>query len=556
MRTFLFFILSVVSSLALGVDLKLEVKPAQIGAGEQFTVIANFEIPDGAYIYGKNSCETGLPTKLEWILPDGFEKISETWQPTEEKLEEGLKALIYKGKMQVATNFKASDSFSKPQKIGLKASWLKCSKMCMPQSKSLEVQINPLAKNSNMLIFALLGAFLGGMILNIMPCVFPVIGLKILSFAKDAQKTRKTALINATFYSFGIIISFCVLAGILIWLKSLGNSLGWGFQLQEPLFVAFLILLFSTMAFAFAGLFEFGTSFTTLGNFTNSKDGRISAFLSGVLAVLVASPCTAPFMGSALGFALASDASIISTLAIFVSMGLGMALPYILLSAIPQLAKKIPKAGAWTEIFKQFLAFPLLATTIWLLWVFLKERDADMLMQILFAILILAFALWIFGKYSSIVNSKAKRIFGFASLIVFGAISIALTINSATSTLQTNHLQAQNLSIENQIEELRKSGKIVYADFTASWCITCIANKKAVLHTKKIEDFFKTNNVAFISFDWTNKNAQIENFLKKFGRSGVPFNIVYPTDLKKDPIILPEILTTNAIIQAIDKAKN
>lgn len=555
MRTFLFFILSIASCLASTVNLSLKTEAQKIAPNEEFTVLATFEIPQGAYIYGKSSGETGLPTKLEWVLPQGFEKISEDWQKPEEKIEEGLKALIYKGNMQVLAKFKAGKDFSKPQEIALKASWLKCSNMCMPESKTAKILIEPDSSSSNALAFTMLGAFLGGIILNLMPCVFPVIGLKILSFAKDAQKTRKTALINAAFYSVGIIISFCALAGILTWLKSLGNSLGWGFQLQEPLFVVFLILLFFAMGLAFAGVFELGASLSSLGNLTSQKDGKGAAFFSGVLAVLVASPCTAPFMGSALGVALASNASMSATFSIFISIGLGMAFPYVLLSAVPRLARRIPKPGAWMETFKQFLAFPLFATAIWLVWVFLKERNADALMQMLFSALILAFALWIFGKYSPPVNSRKKRMFAFASLAILGAVSVALAVKSATFKLPET-LAAQNHSIESQIEELRKSGKIVYADFTASWCITCIANKKAVLHTKKIEDFFKENNVALLTFDWTNKNAQIGEFLKKFGRSGVPFNIVYPADLKKEPVILPEILTPNAVIDAIDKAKN
>lgn len=555
MRTFLFFILSIASCLASTVNLSLKTEAQKIAPNEEFTVLASFEIPQGAYIYGKSSGETGLPTKLEWVLPQGFEKISEDWQKPEEKIEEGLKALIYKGNMQVLAKFKAGKDFSKPQEIALKASWLKCSNMCMPESKTAKILIEPDSSSSNALAFTMLGAFLGGIILNLMPCVFPVIGLKILSFAKDAQKTRKTALINAAFYSVGIIISFCALAGILTWLKSLGNSLGWGFQLQEPLFVAFLILLFFAMGLAFAGVFELGASLSSLGNLTSQKDGKGAAFFSGVLAVLVASPCTAPFMGSALGVALASNASMAVTFSIFMSIGLGMAFPYVLLSAVPRLARRIPKPGAWMETFKQFLAFPLFATAIWLVWVFLKERNADALMQMLFSALILAFALWIFGKYSPPVNSRKKRMFAFASLAILGAVSVALAVKSATFKLPET-LAAQNHSIESQIEELRKSGKIVYADFTASWCITCIANKKAVLHTKKIEDFFKENNVALLTFDWTNKNAQIGEFFKKFGRSGVPFNIVYPADLKKEPVILPEILTPNAVIDAIDKAKN
>ncbi|MBR4596950.1 MAG: thioredoxin family protein [Opitutales bacterium] len=559
MRIFLFFILSAAACFASEVKLALSLNPQRISAGEAFEAEAKFEIPQGMHIYAQDPGQTGLATALEWILPQGFELESQTWQAPEEKFEEGLKVFVYESGAKISAKIRAPKNFGAAGEIGLKASWLACSKtQCIPQSARLSAKIEPAensAAKSGAVFYEILGAFLGGIILNLMPCVFPVIGLKILSFAKDAGKSRMAALANAAFYSAGIVASFCALALVLIWLKSLGSAIGWGFQLQEPLFVAFLVFLFCAMGFAFSGLFEIGASLTSAGGKIPQKSGKGAAFFSGVLAVIVASPCTAPFMGSALGFALASEASIFSALAIFAALGLGMAFPYVALSAIPSLAKFMPRPGAWLETFKQFLAFPLFATAIWLLSVFLKERGADAMAQMLFAILLLAFALWLFGKYSPPANSAKKRIFAFASLAVFGGISAYLAFDSATSGIAEKKSADASAWSESRVEELRKEGKIVYADFTASWCLTCLANKKAVLNTEKIRNFFGENNVVVLTADWTSKDPEITKYLKKFGRSGVPLNIVFSPDFKKPPIVLPEILTAGAVIDAVDKAK-
>ena len=572
--------MSAAACLASEMKLALSLNPQRISPGEIFAADARFEIPEGTRIYGKDSGQTGLATTIEWILPRGFEIVKETWQPPKEKTEEGLKVFVYENGAKISAEIRAPKNFSNAEEIGLKASWLACTKtQCMPQSGQAFAKIEPkagglpsegasdsgesqkigAAENSKAkpggIFYAVLGAFFGGIILNLMPCVFPVIGLKIFSFAKDAGKSRAKALANAAFYSAGIVASFCALALVLIWIRNIGGAAGWGFQLQEPLFVAFLILLFCAMGFAFSGMFEIGASLTSAGSAVSQKSGKGEAFFSGVLAVIVASPCTAPFMGSALGIALAAEASAWATLAIFASLGFGMALPYALLSAIPSLAKFMPKPGAWLETFKQFLAFPLFATAIWLLSVFLKERDAASLSQMLFAILVMALALWIFGKYSPPANSKKKRIFAFASLALFGGISAYLACQSAASDIEKTQIKSANAWSQSRVEELRKEGKIVYVDFTASWCLTCLANKKAVLETEKIREFFRQNNVAILTADWTKKDPEITKYLKEFGRAGVPLNIVFSPDFKKPPVVLPEILTENAVMDAVDKAK-
>ncbi|MBR6388737.1 MAG: thioredoxin family protein [Opitutales bacterium] len=560
MRIFLFFILTAVSCFAASVELKLGLPAQKAAAGSEFEAVAVFSIPQGTYIYAKDPGQAGLATKLGWQLPAGFELVGENWQTPEEKTEEGLKVHVYQKEAKISAKIRAPKDFRSPQKIGLDASWLACSELCVPQSAQVSAQIEPLQpapapSQARHVLFEILGAFLGGMILNLMPCVFPVIGLKILSFAKDAGKSRAQALINAAFYSAGIVASFCALALALVWIRAAGGAAGWGFQLQEPKFVAFLIMLFFALGLSFAGVFEIGAGLSSAGGAAAKKSGKAGALFSGVLAVVVASPCTAPFMGSALGFALASNASVFSTLAIFISLGLGMAFPYVLLSALPQLSKYMPRPGAWLETFKQFLAFPLFAAAIWLLSVFIKERGAAALPQILFAALLLAFALWLFGKYSPPANSKPKRIFAFASLAVLGAISALMAYKSASAEAETPQIQSANSWSESRVEALRKEGKIVYVDFTASWCLTCLANKKAVLETEKIREFFRQNNVVLLTADWTGRDPEITKYLKKFGRSGVPLNMVFSPDLSRPPAILPEILTQKAVMDAVDKAK-
>ena len=548
--------LAAASCLAASVELKLGLPAQKAAAGSEFEAEAVFSIPQGTYIYAKDPGQAGLATKLDWKLPKGFELIKEDWQTPEEKTEEGLKVAVYQKEAKISAKIRAPKDFCSPQKIELGASWLACSTQCVPQSAQVSAQIEPLqAAPARNVLCEILGAFFGGMILNLMPCVFPVIGLKILSFAKDAGKSRAQALINAAFYSAGIVVSFCALALVLIWIRAAGGAAGWGFQLQEPKFVAFLIMLFFAMGLSFAGVFEIGAGLASAGSLAAKKSGKAGALLSGVLAVVVASPCTAPFMGSALGFALASNAPWFSTLAIFVSLGLGMAFPYVLLSALPQLSKFMPRPGAWLETFKQFLAFPLFATAVWLLSVFIKERGASALSQILFAALVLAFALWLFGKYSPPANSRPKRIFAFASLAVLGALAALMAYKSASAEAETPRIQSANSWSESRVEALRKEGKIVYVDFTASWCLTCLANKKAVLNTEKIQEFFRQNNVAVLAADWTGRDPEITKYLKKFGRSGVPLNMVFSPDLSRPPAILPEILTQKAVMDAVDKAK-
>lgn len=550
------------------VNFSARVDSSSLKSDSTFLIEAKFDIPENTRIYSKDENSMGLATKIELTLPKNFKILEEVWDSPTQKVENGKTSYVYEKSAKVLFKIKIPQNFDgKSANVKIDASWLECSISCIPSSASLDLKIDfenlgdvssALASldasqtpqescNFKALMFALFAAFFGGAILNLMPCVFPVIGLKILSFVKNSD--GKSALKGAIFYSLGIILSFVLLGVLLVILKGFGKELGWGFQLQEPKFVAFLVLLFATMGLAFCGLFEIGAGLTSLEN-VKAKNPALSSFLSGILAVVVASPCTAPFMGSALGFALASNASMLSTILVFVSLGVGMALPYCLLASSPSLRQKMPKNGEWLVTFKQFLAFPMFATAIWLLGVFEKEVDFSGATWLLFAVLILSFGLWIFGKYARPAKSRKTRIFAKITLAIFLILSGIVAFRASEKISENEDLKWS----PQKVEELRKSGKNVFVDFTASWCATCQTNKIMVLNTSKVREFFKENDVVILTADWTNQNPQIKRELQKFGRQGVPLNLLYPQNLEKEPIVLPTILTVNSIKDAVEKS--
>lgn len=605
MRLLLIFLFSTISLFSQEVKFLLSSQSLEIEAASPFELSATFEIDKDGYIYAPSGSQAGLPTEIKLTLPAGFSAGNFEFPAPLKKSENGTEILYYTGKVTaVAKVTPPADLSAKSVQISAQANWLYCGTMCIPQDAQAQITLkvaplkegakdakintsaNALQKleaaniptnnkasdlpkvaplnsatadseiSTSAVLFAMLGAFFGGMILNLMPCVFPVIGLKILSFAKDADKSRTQAAKNALYYSLGVVLSFVFMGLVLIWLKALGGELGWGFQLQEPIFVAFLAILFCAMALSFAGVFEIGAQLAKFGAVSGNSSGAKSSLLSGVLAVLVASPCTAPFMGSALGIALASSISIVSTLFIFISLGVGMAFPYVLISLLPQVSRLLPKPGMWMETFKQILSFPLFATAIWLVWIFAKQLGVDAAAQLLFAALFVAFGLWIFGKYSPPYNKLKLRIFAYCALILCISLAASFVIDASKNPeVNSEQKSSANVWSAQRVHELQKEGKIVFVDFTASWCLTCVANKKAVLDLPSTREFFAKNNVAFLTGDWTNKDPLITKELAKFGRSGVPLYIVYSANPEKSPIVLPAILTQSAVYEAIDKAK-
>jgi thiol:disulfide interchange protein/DsbC/DsbD-like thiol-disulfide interchange protein len=413
---------------------------------------------------------------------------------------------------------------------------------------------------------AMAGALVGGMILNLMPCVFPVIGLKVLSFAQSAH-SRTAAMQQAAMFSAGVVISFLALAGLLIGLRAAGEAVGWGFQLQSPWVVLSLALLFVAIAVNLFGVFEFGLLGVRVANLqfvekTASGSGATGSFFSGVLAVVVASPCTAPFMGSAIGFA--ATAGTLQTFAVFFALGVGMALPYIVLAAWPGLLSALPRPGPWMARFKQAMAFPMLAAAAWLFWVLASLQSADIVLWALVAAIALSLALWVYG---SLIQTGQARILswicllGALALLVYASLQAARPVApsaSVTSPAATSSMlsAASDTAIAWQpwapglAERLQSQGKTVFVDFTATWCISCRANKVRVLDTATIADAFKQAGVHAVRADWTRRDAEIANELARHGRNGVPLYLVYSKN-GGAPKILSEWLTEKEVLDAI-----
>ncbi len=388
------------------------------------------------------------------------------------------------------------------------------------------------------LITALIFALLGGLILNLMPCVFPVISLKVLSFVSMGGSSPRKIRNHALVFTVGVIASFMLIALTIVLLKQAGNFVGWGFQLQSPLIVGLLSLVMVFISLVLITDNSFGESLTKLGNIGGSEKGYYSSFLTGVLAVVVASPCTAPFMGAALGYALIQPSG--ETVPIFLSLSLGFSLPYLLLAANPKLIDFLPKPGDWMVALKEFFAFPMLATALWLLWVFSLQVNQILVIFLLIGWLLLALNFWIFQK-----DYKTKNKVIFLCISIFSMIYFL----PETEDIETE----QNLIIGSATEwyegiedDLRNKNQPYFINFTAAWCITCQSNEITAFSKDGFKSLLEEKNIEYIKADWTNRNDAITRSLKKYGRSGVPFYVYWEPGFE-NPKILPAILTDQII---------
>ena len=381
---------------------------------------------------------------------------------------------------------------------------------------------------------AILFSLIGGLLLNLMPCVFPVISLKILNFINHSENKVQTSLHGFAFSS-GSILMFVLIGLSVVLLKGLGMDVGWGYQLQSPLVVSLLIFLFIFLAGFFLLNVNFLNSLLSIGSSGISTPSYMNSFGTGFLAVIVATPCTAPFMGSALGFAILQPG--FSSFLIFLSLGIGFALPYILLSIFPSMLSLLPRPGTWMETFKQFMAFPMILTALWLVWVLSSQIDSFQLVLVLLGISLIVFFYWLNQlKISSRIGLKFRNII---YLVVIVSLFFTLPIQKA-SLQQDNNI----FSDEELAKRLAKGP--VFLNFTADWCITCKVNERVALKTEETLKFFEKKNIFYLEVDWTNKNELIAKKLASFGRSSIPLYVYYPDD-KSVPIILPEILTESVI---------
>ena len=394
------------------------------------------------------------------------------------------------------------------------------------------------------LIAALVFALLGGMILNIMPCVFPILSLKALSFTRgDAQSHRRSSLV----YAAGVVVSFVGIAAVLIAIQQTGKLIGWGFQLQNTSFVIGLAYLFTLMGLSLNGLLHFGTSMMNVGQSLTEKDGDAGSFFTGVLAVVVASPCTAPFMGSALGYALTQPIYI--TLLVFASLGLGMALPMVILSYSDAAVKILPKPGPWMDTAKNVLAFPLYLTSVWLLWVAGNQSGVNTMALALAGLVLMAMAAYLYAE------SAVRKVI--SALLLIAAVALAIPQGDSNQRVSGKRSLAdgQIAWSASTLASYREAGKPIFVDVTADWCITCLANEAAVLFTPEIEGAFLTADIPYMIADWTDYDADIGEFVKSHGRSGIPLYVMYTSGVDSQPVILPQLLTRDIVLSAIENAQ-
>jgi len=389
-------------------------------------------------------------------------------------------------------------------------------------------------------------ALLGGIILNLMPCVFPVISLKILGFVNLAGENPRTVWRHGLLFAAGVMVSFWALAGLLLAVKAANPALGWAFQFTNPFFVISMCILFLLMGLSLFGVFEIGTTLTSAGSGVQDSHSPMGTFLSGVLATIVATPCVGPFMGVAIGFAMSQPAVV--ALIIFTSLGFGMALPYLLLSRFPAWLKAIPRPGPWMESLKQFMGFLLIGFALFLVWVVTDMRGLDGLGRLLTGLLVVGVAAWVYGRWGAISRTTPTRIrssvFALALLVSGGAY--AMSPSKAVEWLDYS---------PDLVSKLRSEGKPVFVDFTATWCVNCQINKKAVLNTKKVQAAFKQHEVTLIKADWTDQEEPITSVLASFGVAGVPLYLLYDdsTDPEPQKVWKGVLLTKGNVIDALEE---
>ncbi len=393
-------------------------------------------------------------------------------------------------------------------------------------------------------VTALMFALLGGLILNVMPCVLPVIGIKILGFLGESGADRQRLAFHGLMYGAGALASFALLASGLLMLRAGGESLGWGFQLQSPVVVTLLAYLMLLVGFNLSGVFSVGSGLMGVGQSLAAARGLFNTFATGVLAAVVASPCTAPFMGAALGFAITRP--VWEALAVFLTLGVGFALPVVLLSLFPGWVRFVPKPGLWMKRFQQILAFPMFATAAWLFWVLSQQTDARAYGTALAGLVVVAMAAWVYGQW----YPRGWRL-GLLGAGLTGALALAIGSTAAPESAANSRAnQDEQPWSEQQVRKFIAAGRPVFVNFTAAWCITCKVNEQVALSTESTRRLFQSESVAYLVADWTRRDPAITRQLERHRRSGVPLYLLY-SPAAEQPVVLPQLLTEGIVAEAI-----
>jgi thiol:disulfide interchange protein len=583
--------------------------------GQALTVGLLMKTKPHWHTYWRDPGDAGLPTTLEFKLPAGVKASDILWpKPQVFKDPGGLTGYGYEGDnllpavIQVPASYAASTL-----EIHASASWLVCHDVCIPGSTDLSLVLPkgsgpsadaprfsairdslgkipqgykgetealgsgtaidkgsagqspraaqaqpavPEEGQTSSLALMLLFAFVGGLILNLMPCVLPVLSLKVMAFVRQSQESRTRSMALGAAFSLGAICSFWVLGATVIAARAAGQSVGWGFQFQSPAFVSVMAVVVTVFALNLFGVFELYIPGHATQAFHDAggQEGLPGAFFTGAFMTLLATPCSAPFLGTALGFAFSQPSS--TLVMVFTAVGLGLAAPYMALSSFPSLMRWVPKPGKWMLHFKQFMGFPLLATLCWLLWVLGKQTGLEFVIWMLGFLTLVGLAAWIYGAFAPWGSSWGR-------LGLVAALN-ALLLGMGYQQLLKEPFQqalAPSTAIEaggwepynaGRIEALNKQGKTVFVDFTAEWCWTCKVNERVALNDAGVKEAFEKVKIVKMRADWTRKDAAITSALQGFGRSGVPFYAFYSPKFEK-PITLSEVITPGAVLGAIQK---
>ncbi|WP_446029173.1 protein-disulfide reductase DsbD family protein [Lelliottia amnigena] len=405
------------------------------------------------------------------------------------------------------------------------------------------------------MLTAILAAFLGGIILNFMPCVFPVISLKALGIMRH-QGNSASARTEGLGFLAGVIFTMMALAAVLLALRAGGTAVGWGFQLQSPLVISILALIILGAALNLLGVFEVGLSLQRAGEISLGRGAFIRSALTGALAIIVATPCSAPFMAGAIGYALVQPPVV--SLAIFLSLALGFAAPFTVVSLFPAIARRLPRPGAWMDFLKKGLAFPMLGAFAWLVWVLAQQAGTAALAALLACAVIVSFAAWLYG----IAQRRRYQGQSYKILLAFTVAFFAVAVAPLPSVMKTGEALTARQNTENvtpvkwspqNVDAMRGHGKAIFVNFTASWCITCQVNDRTSLSTQAVKQAMARTGTVYMVADSTSFNADIDDAMNRFGQGGLPLYVVYPAD-GSAPKVLPQVLTPSIVVNALDQA--